>query len=240
MAQQTPAPDQAQAPAPTPNTAQAPADPNNTAPATLQTVTVTGTRPSEDFNKPVSALDRVGDLRDTPQSVTVITKGLMQSTGATSLTSAISKVPGITIGAAEGGQIGNNINLNGFSARTDMYVDGMRDAAQYYRDTFALEEIEVLMGPSSMLFGRGSTGGVINQVLKKPSLTRKEEYSVSATTNGLFRGTADINIPTSDTSAARVATMFQKGAASTRHQTDVLDFGVAPSYKFGIGTPTEI
>ncbi|MBS0547838.1 MAG: TonB-dependent siderophore receptor [Proteobacteria bacterium] len=240
MAQQTPASDQAQAPAPTPNTAQAPADPNNTAPATLQTVTVTGTRPSEDFVKPNSSLDRVGDLRDTPQSVTVITKALMQSQGSTSLTSAISKVPGVTIGAAEGGQIGNNINLNGFSARTDLYVDGMRDAAQYYRDTFALEEIEVLMGPSSMLFGRGSTGGVINQVMKKPSLTRKEEYGVSITTNRLIRGTADINIPTSDTSAARVATMFQQGAASTRHQTDVLDFGVAPSYKFGIGTPTEI
>jgi len=239
MAQQTPtsAPVTPDPNSPTP--AAKPADPNG-APATMQTVTVTGSRPSEDFAKPNSALDRVGDLRDTPQSVTVITKALMQSQGSTSLTSAISRVPGVTIGAAEGGQIGNNINLNGFSARTDLYLDGMRDASQYYRDTFALEEIEVLMGPSSMLFGRGSTGGVINQVFKKPSLTRKEEYSVSATSNALFRGTADINIPTSDTSAVRVATMFQQGNASTRDQTSVLDFGVAPSYKFGIGTPTEV
>lgn len=239
MAQQTPA----QTPAtPDPNSttpATKPTDPNG-APATLQTVTVTGSRPSEDFAKPNSSLDRIGDLRDTPQSVTVITKALMQSQGSTSLTSAISRVPGVTIGAAEGGQIGNNINLNGFSARTDLYVDGMRDASQYYRDTFALEEIEVLMGPSSMLFGRGSTGGVINQVFKKPSLTKKEEYSVSATSNALFRGTADINIPLSDTSAVRVATMLQQGNASTRDQTSVLDFGVAPSYKFGIGTPTEV
>ncbi len=243
MAQQTPAQTPADT-APNPTTPppgdNRPADPTNAPTATLAPVTVTGTRPSEDFAKPNSALDRIGDLRDTPQSVTVITKALMQSQGSTSLTSAISRVPGVTIGAAEGGQIGNNINLNGFSARTDLYLDGMRDSSQYYRDTFALEEIEVLMGPSSMLFGRGSTGGVINQVFKKPSLTRKEEYSASMTTNGLVRGTADINLPTSETSAVRVATMFQEGAASTRNQTNVLDFGVAPSYKFGIGTPTEV
>src|SRR5471030_2460352 len=237
MAQQSP--DLAQAaPPPDPNQTK-PADPS-AAPATMTPVTVTGTRPSEDFAKPALALDRVGDLRDTPQSVTVITKALMQSQGSTSLTSAISRVPGITVGAAEGGQIGNNINLNGFSARTDLYLDGMRDASQYYRDTFALEEIEVLMGPSSMLFGRGSTGGVINQVFKKPSLTKKLEYSASVTTNGLKRGTFDVNEPLSDTSAYRVAMMLQQGAASTRNQTDVLDFGVAPSYQFGIGTPTEI
>src|SRR5476649_2626763 len=237
MAQQTT--EQAQAaPPPDPNQTQ-PAAPS-AAPATLAPVTVTGTRPSEDFAKPASALDRVGDLRDTPQSVTVITKALMQSQGSTSLTSAISRVPGITVGAAEGGQIGNNINLNGFSARTDLYLDGMRDSGQYYRDIFAIEEIEVLMGPSSMLFGRGSTGGVINQVFKKPSLAKKLEYSASITTNGLKRGTFDINEPLSETSAYRVAMMLQQGAASTRYQTDVLDFGVAPSYKFGIGTPTEV
>ena len=80
--------------------------------------------------------------------------------------------PGITIGAAEGGSIGNNFNLRGFSARTDLYLDGMRDRGQYYRDVFSLDAVEVLQGPSSMLFGRGSTGGVINQVSKLPSLAR--------------------------------------------------------------------
>ena len=63
----------------------------------------------------------------------------MQSQGATSLVSALRNVPGLTIGGAEGGNIGNNINLDGFSARTDIYLDGMRDRGQYYRDTFALE-----------------------------------------------------------------------------------------------------
>ena len=96
------------------------------------------------------------------------------------------------------------------------------------------------MGPSSMLFGRGSTGGVINQVLKKPSLKKATELQASVTTNGLVRTMADHNQPMSDTSAVRVATMFQVGSTTTREHTGVLDFGVAPSVKFGIGTPTEI
>ena len=164
----------------------------------------------------------------------------MQSQGATSFQSAIRNVPGITIGAAEGGTIGNNININGFSARTDMYIDGMRDRGQYYRDVFALEQIEVLMGPSSMLFGRGSTGGVINQVMKKPGKDKKTELQSSATTNGLTRFTADVNQPVDQDQAARVNMMFQRGKASTRDLTNVMDFGISPSLTLGMGGPTQV
>src|SRR5262245_17927375 len=111
-------------------------------------------------------------LRDIPQSVTVINSALMQAQGATSLADALRNVPGITMGAAEGGSIGNNFNLRGFSARTDLYLDGMKDRGQFYRDVFSLDAVEVLQGPSSMLFGRGSTGGVINQVSKLPTQER--------------------------------------------------------------------
>ncbi|AMP10498.1 tonB-dependent siderophore receptor family protein [Collimonas arenae] len=194
-----------------------------------------------DFNANSSALNKLSaDLHDVPQSVVVVNKALMQSQGASSLADALRNVAGITLGGAEGGQIGNNINLNGFSARTDIYLDGFRDRGQYYRDTFALEQVEVLMGPSSMLFGRGSTGGVINQVTKKANLKESTEVSASATTNGLVRTTADYNHPLSDTSAFRLSAMAQNGKASTRDQTDVQDFGLAGSYVMGIGTPTEI
>ena len=243
MAQQPP--DQnAQAPDPTPPpTENKPADPT-AAPATMQTVTVTGSRPSEDFQVTRASINRLGaaDLMDVPQTVVVINRALMQSQGATTMENAMRNVPGVTIGSAEGGTIGTNINLNGFSARTDIYLDGMRDRGQYYRDVFALEQIEVLMGPSSMLFGRGSTGGVINQVTKKPFLKNATELSVPVTTNGLVRSTADVNVPfgQDSTNAARVSAMFQVGKASTLDQTNVLDFGFAPSVKLGIGTPTEI
>src|SRR6201995_4188229 len=97
-----------------------PADPNAPPTATMTPITVTGTRPSDDFAPPAPSLNRMGAsaVRDVPQSVTIINKALMQSQGGTSLTSAVRTGPGLTIGAAEGGQIGNNININGFSART--------------------------------------------------------------------------------------------------------------------------
>ena len=128
-------------------------------------------------------------LRDIPQTVTVINKDVLASQGATSFQDALRNAPGVTIGAAEGGQIGNNINLRGFTAITDIYLDGFRDRGQYYRDTFDLEEIEVLYGPSSMLFGRGSTGGVINQVSKKANLTESAEVSAMVGTNDRYRTT---------------------------------------------------
>ena len=216
--------------------------PPHQAPATMQTVTVTGSRPSEDFQSTRGSLFRLGaeNLMDVPQTVIVVNKALMQSQGATTLDQAVRNVPGVTIGSAEGGSIGNNINLNGFSARTDIFLDGMRDRGQYYRDVFALEQVEVLMGPSSMLFGRGSTGGVINQVTKKPGLKKATELTGQVTTNGLIRSTADVNVPFEETNAARVNAMFQWGKASTIDNTNVLDFGLAPSVKLGIGTPTEI
>lgn len=207
--------------------------------SSLKEVVVEGQR--DDFNTATTALTKLpADLHDVPQSVVVVNKALMQSQGAASLADALRNVAGITLGGAEGGQIGNNINLNGFSARTDIYLDGFRDRGQYFRDTFAMEEIEVLMGPSSMLFGRGSTGGIINQVTKKANLKPSTEVSASVTSNGLVRTTADYNHPLSETSAVRVSVMAQDGAATTRNQSNVQDFGLAASYVTGIGTSTEI
>jgi catecholate siderophore receptor len=243
VAQQSSEPPAAPPDTTTPPAENKPSEPN-AAPVTMQPVTVTGARPSEDFLVNRSSINRLGapDLMDVPQSVMVINKALMQSQGVTSFASAVRNVPGVTIGAAEGGTIGNNININGFSARTDLFLDGMRDRGQYYRDTFALEQIEVLFGPSSLLFGRGSTGGVINQVLKKPGLKKATEISGSASSNGYGRTTADVNLPFGEDSnnAARVNAMFQYGKVSTLDMTTVQDFGFAPAVKLGINTPTQL
>jgi catecholate siderophore receptor len=203
----------------------------------VKAVVVTGRQHGYGYDD--NALSRLPkDLKDIPQSVVVLDKPLLQSEGALSLADALRNVPGITLGGAEGGQIGNNINLNGFTARTDIFLDGFRDRGQYYRDTFALDSVEVLMGPSSMLFGRGSTGGAINQVSKKAGPTPAATVGLSDTTNGLARGVADLNAPLSDTSAFRLSLMGQEGAASTRRKTTVEDYGAAPTYSWGLGTDT--
>ncbi len=205
------------------------------APANLEGVTVTARGVQA-----VNALTKLPtDLKDIPQTVTVLNRSLLQSQGVSSLADALKNVPGITLGGAEGGQIGNNINLNGFAARTDIYLDGFRDRGQYYRDTFALDSVEVLMGPSSMLFGRGSTGGAINQVPKTPGMSPGVEADLSVTSNGLVRGVGDVNAPLGDGAAFRVSVMGQQGAASTRRKTTVEDYGVAPAYRWGLGSNTE-
>jgi catecholate siderophore receptor len=179
------------------------------------------------------------DQKDIPQSVTVLDRALLQAQGVASLADALRNVPGITLGGAEGSQIGNNINLNGFSARTDIFLDGLRDRGQYYRDTFALEQVEVLMGPSSMLFGRGSTGGAINQASKQARLMPSAEAGLSVTSNGLVRGVGDVDAPIDGKSAFRLSAMGQSGAVSTRLKTTVQDYGLAPAYRWGIDGPTE-
>jgi catecholate siderophore receptor len=178
-------------------------------------------------------------IRDVPQSVTVINKAVMQAQGAMTLADVLRNVPGITMAAAEGGTIGNNINLRGFTARTDVYLDGMRDRGQYFRDIFALDAVEVLKGPSSMLFGRGSTGGVINQVSKAPTLHAYDEVSATLGTQSALRVTGDLDAPMSKDSAARLAVMGQD-VHSTRDVMRNKDYGAAPSLRWGVGTPTQI
>src|ERR1700744_4155481 len=199
--------------------ADASADARNDTPVGVDGVTVTAQSSGYAGTNALSKLPT--DLQDVPQSVTVLNHNLLQSQGVSSLSDALRNMPGITIGGAEGGQIGNNINLNGFTARTDIFMDGFRDRGQYYRDTFALDSVEVLMGPSSMRFGRGSTGGAINQVSKLPTLTAQTDGTASVTSNGLARATLDINDPLSPTSALRIDVMAQNGAPTTRKDMTV-------------------
>ncbi|RDS85509.1 TonB-dependent receptor [Dyella psychrodurans] len=215
--------------------------PSTNKPKTLSSVHVTGSVVGNDYDSDMSTVGAKAptSLRDIPQTVVVVNRDLLDAQGATSLQDALRNVPGITIGGAEGGQIGNNINLRGFTARTDIYLDGFRDPGQYYRDTFDLSAIEVLKGPSSMLFGRGSTGGVINQVSKEPELKAFGEVTATVGTSDRYRTTADINQPLSDTSAARL-NVYGQDMHTTRDVQKNQDEGIAPSLRFGIGTPTQI
>jgi catecholate siderophore receptor len=137
----------------------------------LEQLTVTGLRPLLDDKLP-------GDLQNVPQSVTVVSKELMTAEANTRLADALKNVPGITLNAGEGSARGDTVNLRGFSAFNDFFLDGIRDAAVYTRDTFDVDSVEVVKGPSATLFGRGSTGGAINQVSKAPTLDPL--YSISA------------------------------------------------------------
>ena len=112
------------------------------------------------------------DLLHTPQTVAVVPDFVLHDEQNRTLTDAVRNVPGISIAAGESGAQGDNLTIRGFTARNDIFLDGIRDFGSYYRDSFNYDQVEVLEGPAGVQFGRGSTGGVINQESKVPTADR--------------------------------------------------------------------
>lgn len=177
-------------------------------------------------------------LRDIPQSVTVVTEKLIDDRNLDTVKEALKNTSGISFLAAEGGE--EDIRLRGLSlqATGDIFIDGMRDPAFYERDTFNLDRLEVLRGSASMLFGRGSTGGAVNQVSKQPGMIDENEVSVTVGSHNYRRATGDFNLQTGENAALRINAMATKadnnGAGSSLDKK-----GIAATYRFGIGTEDE-
>ena len=207
---------------------------------TLPQVTVTDkTNP---YVVPNLGLQRLPEpVQNIPQSITIVPQQIIQEQAATTLRDVLRNVTGIGIAAGEGGGAqGDNFTLRGFNARNDMYLDGVRDQGTYFRDTFNIESVEVLKGPAAIYFGRGSTGGIVNQVSKAPRLEGFYDGTASAGSGPLFRGTADINQPLSPTIALRVNAMAHGADIVDRDHVKVTRQGFAPTLTLGLGTPTQM
>lgn len=185
----------------------------------------------------ISSLKNTAPLRDIPQTVSVISKDVIEKQGATTLRDVLNNVPGITITAGEGGApAGDNLTIRGFSARNDIYVDGVRDLGPQSRDPFNLEQVEVVKGPSSTFTGRGSTGGTINLVSKLPDLRRSIGGSFVVGSDKTKRGTVDINTPIGDSVAFRFNAMAHDSEFPGREAVENKRWGAAPSIIFGLGS----
>jgi len=149
------------------------------------------------------------DPHEIPQAVTTITNSIMDEQQVGSLREALRNVSGLTFNAAEGGRSGDNMNLRGFYTFGDLYLDGIRDTAQYNRETFNLEQIDVLRGAGAMLFGRGQAGGVINQVSKIPLRWEQYRLTGSVGTHDYRELTADLNKPFTEDTRLRVNLMHR-------------------------------
>lgn len=210
-------------------------------PQKLPEVVVDGARTS-DFQVTKSANDKfTAPLLDTPKSVTVITSEVISQTGAVSLTDALRTVPGITIGAAEGGNpVGDNLFIRGYNAQTDTYIDGIRDSGSQSREIFSLEQIEVVKGPNSAYGGRSSAGGGINLVSKTPKAENFTNASVGLGSAQYRRGTVDINRVVSDDVAVRLNVMDHNAHVAGRDEIFSNRWGIAPSISFGMNSATKV
>ena len=182
---------------------------NAPAEQTMSTVVVTDNADREQGY--LATKTRVGkiqqDPHDIPQALTSVTNNLMEEQQVGSLKEALRNVSGLTFNAAEGGRAGDNMMLRGFYTFGDLYLDGIRDTAQYNRETFNTEQVDVLRGAGAMLFGRGQAGGVINQVSKVPLPIDKYKLTGSIGTDGYREVTADLNKRLNQDTALRVNVM---------------------------------
>lgn len=212
----------------------------------LPTVTVQAEKSSENSGYKAETLSSpkyTAPLLDTPQTVNIISSEVMEDQQAMSLRDAVRNVTGITSAAGEGGTPnGDNFNIRGFSARTDMFTDGVRDIGGYFRDSFNLEQVEVVKGPSSAYAGRGSTGGTINQVNKKAQNENFNRAELAVGTDNLYRATADVNhtIPGLEGAAIRINAMGHTEEVANREHVENNRLGFAPSISLGMGTDTRL
>jgi catecholate siderophore receptor len=224
---------------------QAPAAPPGAAlgQQTPEQIIIQSQRP-EDYRAVIPVLPKLTEpLLDTPQSITVVPAQLLEDRAITNLNDALRNVTGISIGAGEFSWQGNSPSIRGFVARNDMFLDGIRDFGSYYRDPYDFQQIEVLKGPASVVFGRGSTGGAINQPSKVPRLDSFVAGSLVGGTDFTRRATVDVNEPLpelGDDSAFRLNAMVHAQTVSGRNVGKQSRFGLAPSLAVGIGTPTRL
>ncbi len=167
-------------------------------------------------------------LKDTPQTVNVVPQQVIKEQRAVSMEDALRSVPGITFSAGEGGQQGDSPIIRGYAARGDIFRDGFRDPGWYTRDLFNTDKVEVYKGPSAFAFGRGSTGGAINNVTKLPTGATYVEGTATGTSVGGYRADLDASGKNGNISS-RIAALYQDMPTPTRDNVYTKRWGVAPS-----------
>jgi catecholate siderophore receptor len=178
---------------------------------------------------------------DTPRSITVLPESLIKDTGSQTLVDALRTVPGITFGAAEGGNpIGDRPFIRGFDSQGSTYLDGVRDIGAQTREVFAVDQVEVVKGSDSVLGGRGSAGGTINIISKLPKLTDFARADVSFGNASYKRATFDVNHKVDDMIAFRIEGLWHDQDVAGRDAIWQKRWGIAPSVTIGLGTPTRL
>ncbi len=178
------------------------------------------------------------DIRDIPQSLTVITEKVMDDRNFSNVKEVLKNTAGISFQAAEGGE--EDVKVHGISLQStgDIFIDGMRDPAFYDRDTFFLDKIELLRGSASLLFGRGSTGGAVNQVTKQAQLADQNQIDVTVGSHGAIRAVVDFDKRTGETSGLRVSAMTNT-ADSNGAGSKIDKRGIGLNYRYGVDETDE-
>src|SRR5690349_7736728 len=139
----------------------------------IEEIEVLGQRPTYRIAETSTATKTPTPLIDIPQSLTLISSGMIRDQAMQNMGDVVRYVPGVQMAQGEGHR--DAPILRGNTSTADFVVDGVRDDTQYYRDLYNVGQVEVLKGPSGMIFGRGGSGGLINRVTKQADgMSRRE------------------------------------------------------------------
>jgi catecholate siderophore receptor len=191
------------------------------------------------YNPPTarSATKIEAPLRDIPQTVNVVPQTLLRDQGANSMQDVMKMVPGIGLSHGDGQR--DQVTIRGFTAISDQFIDGLRDDALYFRDLSNIEQVEVIKGPASVLYGRGSSGGLINRITKKPGIN-KNEVGLTVGSWGQRRGEFDVARNFEDSGVAFRVTGAIERADSYRDQQFLEREAISPSLSFKLGDNTKV
>ena len=199
------------------------------------TITVVGT----DYETPAinSALKTLTSLRDTPQSISVVTREQINDQLLSSIGDVVRYTPGIT--AHQGENNRDQIVIRGVSSSADFFLNGVRDDVQYYRDLYNVDRVEILRGPNAMIFGRGGGGGVINRVTKQPAFAPFREITLQGGSFNDKRVSVDLNQPFNSRIAFRLDGVYED-FDSFRDFVGIERYGINPTLTINPGGQTKI
>ena len=176
-------------------------------------------------------------LRDVPQSVSVTTQETIRDLSMQNLQDVLRYVPGAGFAQGEGNR--DTPVLRGQSTTASLFVDGLRDDVQFYRDLYNIDRVEVLLGPNAMIFGRGGAGGVVNRVTKQADWDPVREVRLQAGSYNDWRGTLDVGQVLGEHAAVRLLGMYEE-SDSYRDGFRLKRYGINPTFAWRIGDATTV
>jgi len=204
---------------------------------TLDGIEVVGDKDAYQVLRISSATKTDTPLRDVPQSVTVISQGLIRDQAMQNMGDVVRYVPGVQMAQGEGHR--DAPILRGNTSTADFFIDGLRDDVQYYRDLYNVDRVEVLKGPGGMIFGRGASGGLINRVTKQADWSNARNLGLTVGSWDSYRVTGDVDQALNESAAVRV-TGFYEDSDSFRDEVTLERWAVNPTLTWRLSDDTQV
>lgn len=176
-------------------------------------------------------------LVNIPQSVNVVSKEFIRDQNFQSVTEITRYVPGVAIHQGEGNR--DELVIRGVNSSANFFVNGFRDDVQYFRDLYNTQSIEILKGPSALIFGRGSGGGLVNRTLKEADGTRVYEATGQVGSWNDKRVTLDAGQAVNENVAVRFNAMYEN-SDTFRDYGHLERYGINPTVTLKPGDDTKI